>query len=366
MMDKEEFAMDKKPSDGLAEAPPDSKTGELLLEIKDLVVKFHTDDGVVHAVNGLDLRLGVGETLGIVGETGAGKTTTALAVMGLVDCPPGRIHSGEIFFKGRNLLQIKEDEYLKIRGREISMIFQDPMTALNPIMPVVDQIAEAIENHQKVNAREAEKRAIEMLKIVRIQPERAYEFPHQFSGGMKQRVVIAIALACNPSLLIADEPTTALDVTIQAQVLEMMKDLRREFNTSMIMITHDFGIVAETCDHVAIMYAGEIVESGTLGDIFRSAGHPYTIGLFGAIPNLEKETEFLYQIEGLMPDPMELPGGCPFSPRCSYAEELCHREKPGKTTIPGEEHVVKCHIYTGRLKTREVRREDQSGERALS
>ena len=193
-----------------------------LLEIKDLVIKFHTDDGVVSAVNGLDLSLNAGETLGIVGETGAGKTTTALAIMGLVDCPPGRIHSGELFYRGKNLLEIKEDEYLKIRGKEISMIFQDPMTALNPVMTVVDQIAEVIENHQNVKSKEAEARAIEMLKVVRIPPERAHEYPHQFSGGMKQRVVIAMALACNPSLLIADEPTTALDVTIQAQVLEMI------------------------------------------------------------------------------------------------------------------------------------------------
>ena len=328
-----------------------------LLDIKDLVVKFHTDDGVVHAVNGLDLSLNSGETLGLVGETGAGKTTSALAIMGLIDCPPGRIHSGEITYKGRDLLQIKEDEYLNIRGREISMIFQDPMTALNPVMTIVDQIAEVIENHQNVSGREAEKRAIEMLKVVRIQPERANEYPHQFSGGMKQRVVIAIALACNPSLLIADEPTTALDVTIQAQVLEMMKDLRREFNTSMIMITHDFGIVAETCDRVAVMYAGEIVESGTLKDIFKNARHPYTIGLFGAIPNIEQDIEFLYQIEGLMPDPMDLPAGCPFSPRCTYAEELCHAQKPGKITLPGEEHTVKCHIYSNALGTKEIKRE---------
>jgi len=331
-----------------------------LLEIKDLVIKFHTDDGIVNAVNGLDLSLNAGETLGLVGETGAGKTTTALAIMGLIDCPPGRIHSGEIVYKDQNLLEIKEDEYLKIRGKEISMIFQDPMTALNPVMTVVDQIAEVIENHQHVSGREAEDRAIKMLNVVRIPAERAQEYPHQFSGGMRQRVVIAIALACNPSLLIADEPTTALDVTIQAQVLEMMKDLREEFNTSMIMITHDFGIVAEICDRVAIMYAGEIMESGTRTDIFKNAKHPYTIGLFGAIPNLDKDVEFLYQIEGLMPDPMDLPSGCPFSPRCAYAEALCHEQNPGKTVIPGEEHIVKCHIYEGSLKTREIAREGRN------
>ena len=333
-----------------------------LLEIKDLVIKFHTDDGVVHAVNGLDLKLSAGETLGLVGETGAGKTTTALAIMGLIDCPPGRLHSGEINYKNQNLMKFRESEYRKIRSKEISMIFQDPMTALNPTMPVVDQIAEVIENHQHVSSNEAKARALEMLKVVRIPPERANEYPHQFSGGMKQRVVIAIALACNPSLLIADEPTTALDVTIQAQVLEMMTDLRNRFNTSMIMITHDFGIVAEICDHVAIMYAGEIIENGTIRDIFNDARHPYTIGLFGAIPNLETDTEFLFQIEGLMPDPMDMPTGCPFSPRCIYAEKLCHTQKPEKTILQGEDHVVKCHIYTGALKTKEVRREDQSDE----
>jgi peptide/nickel transport system ATP-binding protein len=328
--------------------------GEALLEIKDLVIKFHTDDGVVHAVNGLDLSLKAGETLGLVGETGAGKTTSALAILGLIDCPPGRIYTGEIVYKGRNLLEIKEDDYLHIRGKEISMIFQDPMTALNPIMTVVDQISEVIENHQKVSAKEAEARAIEMLNIVRIPAERAKEYPHQFSGGMRQREVIAIALACNPSLLIADEPTTALDVTIQAQVLRMMNALRQEFNTSMIMITHDFGIVAEMCDHVAIMYAGEIVESGTLRDIFKGAAHPYTVGLFNAIPNLEKDTEYLYQIEGLMPDPMDLPSGCAFSPRCAYAEDLCRELKPGKTALPGEGHTVKCHIHAGALATKEI------------
>ena len=338
------------------------KNDSKLIEIINLEIKFHTDDGVVHAVNGLDLSLGAGETLGLVGETGAGKTTTALAIMGLIDCPPGRIHSGEIIYKDRNLLEIKENEYLKIRGKEISMIFQDPMTALNPVMTVVDQISEVIANHQKVSNKEAESRAIEMLKIVRIPPERAHEYPHQFSGGMKQRVVIAIALACNPSLLIADEPTTALDVTIQAQVLEMMKDLKQEFNTSMIMITHDFGIVAEICDKVAIMYAGEIMESGTLKDIFKNAKHPYTIGLFEAIPNLEHETEFLYQIEGLMPDPTDLPAGCPFSPRCNYAEEICRTQKSSMIGLPGEEHFVKCHIYADRLETKSVSREEQRDE----
>ena len=335
---------------------------DILLEIKDLTVKFHTDGGIVHAINNLNLSLRAGETLGLVGETGAGKTTTALAIMGLIDCPPGRLHSGEIIYKGQNLVTIKKDEYLKIRGKEISMIFQDPMTALNPVMTVLDQIAEVIKNHQHVSGKEAKASAIDMLRVVRIAPERAYEYPHQFSGGMRQRIVIAMALACKPNLLIADEPTTALDVTIQAQVLEMMKDLRREFNTSMIMITHDFGIVAETCDRVAIMYAGEIVEYGTKRDIFKSARHPYTIGLFGAIPNLKTETEFLYQIEGLMPDPMDIPQGCPFSPRCSYAKKICGALKPDNTRLPGEDHVVKCHKYSGLFETREAGSEEWHDE----
>lgn len=331
---------------------------EKLLEIQNLVVKFHTDDAVVHAINGLDLTLGRGETLGLVGETGAGKTTTALAIMGLIECPPGQVHDGKILYNGKNLLEIQESEFLNIRGGEISMIFQDPMTSLNPVLTVVDQIAEVFAAHQGCDKAEARERAIEMLELVRIPRERANEYPHQFSGGMKQRVVIAMALACNPSLLIADEPTTALDVTIQAQVLEMMRGLREKFNTSMIMITHDFGIVAETCDKVAIMYAGEIIERGTLEDIFRDPRHPYTIGLFAAIPNLDVEVEYLHQIEGLMPDPTQLSEGCPFSPRCAYAEDLCIHRKPRKTIIPGQEHLVCCHIYEGGLSTKSLKQED--------
>lgn len=321
------------------------------LEIKNLTVKFHTDDAVVHVINDLDLKLKAGETLGLVGETGAGKTTTALAIMGLIDCPPGKVHSGEILYNGTDLLKITEEEYNKIRGGQISMIFQDPMTALNPVLPVVDQIAEVIHNHQKCSRKESYNRAVQMLEVVRIPAERAYEYPHQFSGGMKQRVVIAMALACNPSLLIADEPTTALDVTIQAQVLEMMKGLREKFNTSMIMITHDLGIVAETCDHVAVMYAGEILEYGSLRDIFQDTCHPYTIGLFGAIPNLEKDTEYLYQIDGLMPDPTDLPLGCSFCTRCQQAQDICFQQKPKKVEVPGEDHYVRCHLFHGDAET---------------
>lgn len=329
-----------------------------LLEVKDLVVQFETSDGTVHAVNHLQLALNTGETLALVGETGAGKTTSALAIMGLIDSPPGHIRQGEIVFQGSNLLALEEEAYRSYRGSKISMIFQDPMTALNPVLPVVEQIAETIVNHQKVSDDEAEKRAIEMLELVRIPAERAYDYPHQFSGGMKQRVVIAIALACNPQLLIADEPTTALDVTIQAQVLEMMKELRDRLGTSMLMITHDLGVVAEVADKVAIMYAGEIIERGSLEDIFLAPSHPYTVGLFGSIPKLDEEVEFLAQIEGAMPDPSDLPTGCPFHPRCKYAEPICSEVKPKLTHLAGQEHAVQCLIYEDTLSIKELPKGD--------
>ena len=326
-----------------------------LLEIQDLVIKFYTEDGTIEAVNSVSLSLAKGETLGLVGETGAGKTTLALAVMGLVDCPPGRIESGSITFDGRELLKLNKHDYRKLRGKEISMIFQDPMTALNPTMPVADQIAEAIRNHKHITKHEAKLEAIKMLETVRIPSERAFEYPHQFSGGMKQRVVIAMALACNPKLLIADEPTTALDVTIQAQVLELMKDLKKQFETSMIMITHDLGIVSEICDNVAIIYAGEVVEYGNLHHIYESPQHPYTNGLFGSLPDIDKDVEFLSPIEGLMPDPASLPKGCKFHPRCKYACPECGERTPAFTeTEPG--HFVRCLIYEDALPVKEVRK----------
>ncbi|GED71879.1 dipeptide/oligopeptide/nickel ABC transporter ATP-binding protein [Brevibacillus reuszeri] len=328
-----------------------------LLDIKDLTIKFHTDDGVVEAVNKVSLSVREGETLGIVGETGAGKTTTALGIMGLVDCPPGKIEGGSIMLDDTDLLKLGEEAVRKLRGKEISMIFQDPMTSLNPVFTVVEQIAEVIANHQQLGEKEAEQKAIEMLELVRIPAERAYEYPHQFSGGMKQRVVIAIALACNPRLLIADEPTTALDVTIQAQVLELMKDLKTRSKTSMILITHDLGVVSEICDRVAIMYAGEIVESGSLEDIFENPLHPYTNGLFGSIPDIDKEVEFLSPIEGLVPDPSDLPKGCKFHPRCKYAQHLCSVEDPFfREYSPG--HFTKCFVHEGKLSVKEVRKYD--------
>lgn len=312
-----------------------------ILEIKDLVIHFYTEDGDVAAVNGIDLSLRYGDTLGLVGETGAGKTTTAKGILRLIPNPPGKIISGQVLFEGEDLLQKTEKEMQKIRGGKISMIFQDPMTALNPVLRVDDQIAEVIRLHSSCSKSEALRGALEMLEKVGIPASRGRDYPHQFSGGMKQRVVIAMALACDPKLLLADEPTTALDVTIQAQVLDMMKALKDEFGTSMILITHDLGVVAETCDKVAVMYAGEIVEYGDLQHIFNETAHPYTKGLFNSLPSLERKEKRLKPIAGLMPDPARLPEGCKFHPRCPFAEERCSAVNPEMTEIaPG--HFVKC------------------------
>ncbi|MGL5122916.1 MAG: ABC transporter ATP-binding protein [Fusobacteriaceae bacterium] len=315
-----------------------------LLEIKNLTIKYITEDETVDAVNGINIELEEGETLGLVGETGAGKTTTALGIMKLIPNPPGKIIDGEIYFEGKDLLKSSEEELREIRGSKISMIFQDPMTSLNPVMTVGRQIAEVIEIHEKKNKVEAMIKAGEMLELVGIPAARLNDFPHQFSGGMKQRVVIAISLSCNPKLLIADEPTTALDVTIQAQVLDMMNNLKNKFKTSMILITHDLGVVAQVCEKVAIMYAGEIIESGTLEDIFNNPKHPYTHGLFGSIPNLDIECERLNPIKGLMPDPTNLPKGCKFHPRCPSANEMCSTSIP-KTSVISDKHKVKCLVY---------------------
>jgi peptide/nickel transport system ATP-binding protein len=322
---------------------------ENILKINDLVINYETDDGIVEAVNNLNLKLNKGDTLGIVGETGAGKTTLARGIMGLIPKPPGKIKSGEIIYDGKNLLGFSETEMRKIRGKEISMIFQDPMTSLNPVMTVGDQISEVIQNHENISLSDADKKACDMLELVGIPKDRSKEYPHQFSGGMKQRVIIAIALACNPNLLIADEPTTALDVTIQAQVLSMMKNLKTKFNMSMILITHDLGVVAQTCDYVAIMYAGEIVEYGKIGDIFKNTSHPYTKGLFGSIPNLIEDVKRLKPIEGSIPDPTNLPKGCSFSTRCKYATNLCKTQKPETSKIT-DTHEVRCFINEGKVK----------------
>ncbi len=314
-----------------------------LLEIKDLIIHYLTDDGEVCAVNGIDLSLEKGDTLGLVGETGAGKTTTALGILGLIPNPPGKVLGGEILYNGENLLEKSERQLQKIRGGEISMIFQDPMTALNPVLPVDRQIAEVIQLHNRCGKIEAERRALQMLELVGIPAERGGDYPHQFSGGMKQRVVIAMALACDPKLLLADEPTTALDVTIQAQVLDMMKELKEKSGTTMILITHDLGVVAETCNKVAIMYAGQIVEFGSLRDVFKGTAHPYTKGLFDSIPTLTGTESRLRPIEGITPDPADLPSGCPFHPRCPRAQARCGIEAPAPVEV-GPGHTVRCHF----------------------
>lgn len=313
-----------------------------LLEIKDLVIQYKSDGVVVHAVNGIDISLEAGDTLGLVGETGAGKTTTALGILGLIPHPPGEIVRGEILFNGTDLRQLPEKEMRKIRGKEISMIFQDPMTALNPVLTVGEQIAEVVVLHEKCSKQEGAKRAGEMLELVGIPASRAADYPHQFSGGMKQRVVIAMALACDPKLLLADEPTTALDVTIQDQIMKLLNQLKQELGMSIILVTHDLGVIAQMCDRVAVMYAGQIVEMTDTVTLFSRPRHPYTYGLMGSLPNEETAGTTLEAIKGSPPNLAHLPEGCPFSPRCKYACDLCRRERPALTEVePG--HLARCH-----------------------
>ena len=315
-----------------------------LLDIRNLSVAFDTDSGKVYAVNNLSLKIGRKETLGLVGETGAGKTTTALAVMKLIQSPPGKITSGEIILEVQDLMRVPEKDMFNIRGNKISMIFQDPMTSLNPVMTVGEQISEVIELHQKLSKNELRKKTEEMLEVVGIRKERINDYPHQFSGGMKQRVVIAMALACNPELIIADEPTTALDVTIQAQVLELMKNLKEKYDTSMILITHDLGVVAEICDYVSVIYAGSIVEYASVKDMYETPGHPYTKGLFNSIPSLDEDVESLTTIKGNPPDPSALPSGCRFHPRCDKCMEICKHTNPEFQEVsPG--HFIACHLF---------------------
>ena len=319
---------------------------EKLLEIDHLSVEYQTEDSVVKAVNDVTLRLNKKETLGLVGETGAGKTTLALSILRLLPKHVGKMTGGKILFEGRDLTALSEAEMRAYRGKTISMIFQDPMTSLNPVIPVGRQVAEILELHNDsgMTKEQIEARVDEMFELVGIPASRKAEYPHQFSGGMKQRVVIAISLALNPELLIADEPTTALDVTIQAQVLAMMEDLKQKMGTSMIMITHDLGIIAQTCDTVAVMYAGEIVEDGTVEDIFLGQDHhPYTTGLFQSIPKLDGDSERLQPIEGLIADPTQLPEGCKFHPRCPHCTERCRQEAPAVYEHNG--HRIRCHLY---------------------
>ncbi|MDI9370613.1 MAG: ABC transporter ATP-binding protein [Synergistaceae bacterium] len=321
---------------------------DYLLKVDDLSVIYKTDLEIVYAVNNISFSMKKGDTLGLVGETGAGKTTTALTLMRLLPGITGKVSTGSVHFEGKNLLELPEGRMQSIRGEKISMIFQDPMTSLNPVFTVNEQISETLELHNSMNRtkEEIQDRVDEVLSMVGISPDRKKEYPHQFSGGMKQRVVIAMALACEPMLLIADEPTTALDVTIQEQVLFLMRDLRDRLNTAMIMITHDLGIVAQTCDNVAVMYAGEIVEYGTAYDIFKGERHhPYTTGLFNSIPDLESESKRLAPVPGLIPDPTDLPGGCKFHPRCPHVMEICERVHPSYSN--NGSHRVLCHLYAG-------------------
>ncbi|WP_144380608.1 ABC transporter ATP-binding protein [Thermotoga caldifontis] len=316
-----------------------------LLRVEDLTVKFFTSDGIVHAVDGVSFSVGTEEVLGMVGESGCGKSVTSLAIMRLLPVPPARIVSGKVFFDGKNLLELPEAEMRRIRGNAISMIFQEPMTSLNPVITVGKQIAEAITAHQNVSSEEAKKKAIELLRLVGIpNPEKRYnDYPHQMSGGMRQRAMIAMALACNPRLLIADEPTTALDVTVQAQILDLIAQLKKTFGMSVLLITHDLGVIAEMCDRVIVMYAGQIVEEAPCVDLFESPLHPYTEGLLRSIPKLEPGKKPLYTIEGNVPNSMDLPAGCRFHPRCAYAFDLCREKVPALINV-NEHRRVRCFL----------------------
>jgi oligopeptide transport system ATP-binding protein len=320
---------------------------EPLLSIQDLVVDFRTEDGVVHAVDGVSYDLYPGEILGIVGESGSGKSVSTLALLGLIPMPPGKIVSGTAMFKGRDLLRLKKKELRKVRGNEVAMVFQDPMTSLNPVLTVGRQLGEAIKTHYPDEKEDAVKhKVIDLLRLVGVpNPETRYtQYPHEFSGGMRQRAMIAMGISNSPSLLIADEPTTALDVTIQAQVLEVLKRVQQETDAATILITHDLGIVAEMCQRVLVMYAGHIVESGTVEDIFRAPRHPYTIGLMNSLPKLTGDEEWLEPITGAPPSLINLPPGCPFHPRCFLARERCRQEVPPLAPVEGEGHLSACHF----------------------
>ena len=317
--------------------------GEKLVDIRDIKTTFYTSDGTVPAVDGVSMHINRGESLGVVGESGCGKSVTALSLMRLIPDPPGKIEAGEILFEGENLLKKRESEMRRIRGNDISMIFQEPMTSLNPVYTVGNQISEAIELHQGLRRRDALKRTVEMLQLVGIPlPERrVHEYPHQLSGGMRQRIMIAMALSCNPKVLIADEPTTALDVTIQAQILELMKKLKQELDMAIMLITHDLGVIAEMAERVVVMYAGKVVEEADVEPLFAHPYHPYTRGLLDSIPDVEGRKERLHVIEGVVPNPMFMPAGCRFNPRCPYAQDRCREDQPELEEIaPG--HKVSC------------------------
>lgn len=316
----------------------------MLLEVKNLETEFKVKRGLVKAVNGVSFEIEKGEILAVVGESGSGKSVTSLSVMGLIE-KPGRISKGEIIFDGKDLTKLSKKEMQAIRGDRISMIFQEPMTSLNPVYRIKDQIMESILTHTKMTKKEAEEHAVEMLRLVGIpDPERrAEDYPHQMSGGMRQRVMIAMALACNPELLIADEPTTALDVTIQAQILDLINSLREKLNMSVLLITHDLGVVSETADKVVVMYCGRVVEKGTVEDIFTDPRHPYTRGLLDSIPRMDKDVKPLYMIKGIVPDPTNLPKGCPFADRCDRCMDKCREAMP-KLVETGEGRAVRCFL----------------------
>ncbi|WP_211246668.1 ABC transporter ATP-binding protein [Cohnella pontilimi] len=320
-----------------------------IVQVKGLKTYFYTEEGVVPAIDGVDFEVLRGETLAIVGESGSGKSVTSLSIMRLIPSPPGKIVEGDITFNGESLLTKTNAQMRQIRGNKISMIFQEPMTSLNPVYRVGDQIAESLKLHQGMKKKQALKEAVRLLELVGI-PEaerRVSQYPHELSGGMRQRVMIAIALACNPELLIADEPTTALDVTIQNQILHLMKQLKEKTNTSIILITHDLGVVAEVADRVVVMYAGQVVEQGDVYTIFENPKHPYTIGLLESMPSHKKRTGKLKTIEGVVPNPLHLPPGCRFAPRCEFATDLCRSEVPAVITV-GQEETVRCWKYTER------------------
>jgi oligopeptide/dipeptide ABC transporter ATP-binding protein len=335
---------------------------EALLSVRNLKTHFFTDEGVVRAVDGLSYDLHRGETLGIVGESGSGKSVHALSIMRLIPTPPGKIVDGQILFEGRDLLKLSDEEMRKIRGNRIAMVFQEPMTSLNPVLTIGEQIAEAVILHQKLDKRAAWVKAAEMLERVKIPlaRERVKDYPHQFSGGMRQRVMIAMALSCNPSVLLADEPTTALDVTIQAQIIELMRELQRDFNTSIVMITHNLGVVAEMCDNVVVMYAGRPVETTDVKQTFLDPKHPYTWGLLHSVPKLYERQERLIPIEGQPPSLIDLPPGCAFAPRCPFVMEVCVQADPPDYPV-GTGHTAKCYLYSDKATEKEKKAAEAAG-----
>ncbi|MFI2430748.1 ABC transporter ATP-binding protein [Streptomyces sp. NPDC018693] len=343
LIDKKADASDLMPEE--SDAP--------LLEVRDLHVEFHTRDGIAKAVNGVNYTVNAGETLAVLGESGSGKSVTAQAIMGILDMPPGRIPKGQILFHGQDMLAMQEDERRRIRGRRIAMIFQDALSALNPVLSVGYQLGEMFRVHEGVSKKEAKAKAIEMMERVRIPAAaaRVNDYPHQFSGGMRQRIMIAMALSLEPDLIIADEPTTALDVTVQAQVMDLLAELQREYNMGLILITHDLGVVADVADKIAVMYAGRIVENAPVHELYKRPAHPYTKGLLDSIPRLDQKGQELYAIKGLPPNLLRIPGGCAFNPRCSLAQDVCRTDVPqlvpvterDGTELPGRASA--CHHW---------------------